>query len=131
MVLKQEFTIGQMMAYNALVGSVMTPLLGLVGVWDEFQEALVSMERLGDVLEMEPEQDRKDAAGRVILPSLDGSIRCEKLYFRYDTAGSGYILENVNMDIPEGATVAIVGPSGSGKSTLAKLLVGLYKPTRR
>ncbi len=129
MVLKQQFTIGQMMAYNALVGAVMSPVLGLVGVWDEFQEALVSMERLGDVLELEPEQRRYEASSRVILPDLDGDITCENLYFRYDGGGSGYILEDISLTIPEGSTVAIVGPSGSGKTTLAKLFVGLYKPT--
>ena len=50
MVLKGDFTIGQMIAYNGIVGAIMAPLLGLVGVWDELQETLVSMERLGDVL---------------------------------------------------------------------------------
>ncbi|MEN8189877.1 MAG: peptidase domain-containing ABC transporter [Thermodesulfobacteriota bacterium] len=128
MVLNNEFTIGQMMAYNALVGAAMTPVLGLVGVWDEFQEALVSMERLGDVLDLEPEQKKSETSSRVILPDLDGDIRCEDLYFRYGEK-SGYILENISMTIHEGSTVAIVGPSGSGKTTLAKLLVGLYRAT--
>lgn len=129
MVLNQEFTIGQMMAFNALVGSVMTPALGLVGVWDEFQEALVSMERLGDILELDPEQSKKETASRVILPEINGDIRCEDLYFRYSGDKNSYILEGINLTIHEGSTVAIVGPSGSGKTTLAKLLVGLYKPT--
>ena len=129
MVLNQEFTIGQMMAFNALVGSVMTPALGLVGVWDEFQEALVSMERLGDILELDPEQSKKETASRVILPEINGDIRCEDLYFRYSGDKTNYILEGINLTIHEGSTVAIVGPSGSGKTTLAKLLVGLYKPT--
>jgi len=129
MVLNQEFTIGQMMAFNALVGSVMTPALGLVGVWDEFQEALVSMERLGDILELDPEQSKHETASRVILPDINGDISCEDLYFRYSGEKNNYILEGINLTIHEGSTVAIVGPSGSGKTTLAKLLVGLYKPT--
>lgn len=129
MVLKQEFTIGQMMAYNALVGSIMTPVLGLVGVWDELQETFVSMERLGDILELEPEQQAKESTSRIILPDLDGDICCENLYFRYEENDGGYILENINMTIHQGSTVAIVGSSGSGKSTLSKLLVGLYPAT--
>lgn len=129
LVLKQQFTVGQMMAYNALVGGVMGPMLALVGIWDEFQEALVSMERLGDVFELEPEQRKEDTPSRVILPDIDGDIACNDLYFRYDAEGKGYILENINMTIPAGSTVAIVGSSGSGKTTLARLLVGLYKPT--
>lgn len=129
LVLKQEFSIGQMMAYNALVGSVMTPLLGLVGVWDEFQQTLVSLERLGDVLDLEPEQKPETMPSRIILPELEGDITCTNLYFRYGNEKSPYILENVNVTIPDGKTIAIVGHSGSGKTTLAKMLVGLYKPT--
>ena len=129
MVLKQELSIGQLIAFNALVGSVMTPLLGLIGTWDELQEALVAMERLGDVLDMDPEQNPKEMASRVVLPDLDGDIVCSDVYFRYGDKTTPYILENVSMTIPHGSTVAIVGPSGSGKSTLAKVLVGLLKPT--
>ncbi len=130
MVLKNEFTIGQMIAYNGIVGAVMTPLLGLVGVWDELQETLVSMERLGDVLDLEEEQHGVSASSRIILPDLDGNIEMKNIYFRYGgDSNTEYILENISLTIPEGSTVAIVGSSGSGKTTLAKLLVGLYKPT--
>ena len=130
MVIKNEFTIGQMIAYNGIVGAVMTPLLGLVGVWDELQETLVSMERLGDVLDLEDEQHGKSPASKIILPDLNGDISLKGVYFRYGgDSKSEYILENLNLTIPEGSTVAIVGSSGSGKTTLAKLLVGLHKPT--
>ena len=130
MVLKGDFTIGQMIAYNGIVGAVMTPLLGLVGVWDELQEALVSMERLGDVLELEAEQSELSPSSKIILPDLDGDISLKNVYFRYEqNTQSEYVLENISLTIPEGSTVAIVGSSGSGKTTLAKLLVGLYKPT--
>lgn len=129
MVLDNQLTIGQLMAFTALVGSVMSPLLGLVNVWDELQEALVSMERLGDVLELEPEQRREDIASRIILPELRGDISCSDVYFRYGDEKSPYVLKGINFDIKAGQTVAIVGGSGSGKTTLAKLLVGLYLPT--
>ena len=129
MVLEQQLSIGQLMAFTSLVGSVMTPLLGLVGVWDEFQEAMVSMERLGDVLELEPEQRPEDISSRIILPELAGDIVCKDLFFRYGGEKSPYILEGINLSIKAGQTIAIVGGSGSGKTTLAKLLVGLYLPT--
>jgi ATP-binding cassette subfamily B protein len=129
MVLTQELTIGQLMAFNSLIGSVMSPVMGLVGVWDEFQETLVSMERLGDVLEMEPEQRPENIASRVILPDLKGDIRFEDVYFRYGGRETPYVLENINLEIESGTTVALVGPSGSGKTTLAKMLVGFYLPT--
>lgn len=130
MVLKNEFTIGQMIAYNGLVGAVMTPLLGLVGVWDELQEALVSMERLGDVLEIEEEQHNLSPDQKIILPDLDGDITLKNVYFKYsENPKDDYILKNLNLTIPQGSTVAIVGSSGSGKTTFAKLLVGLHKPS--
>jgi subfamily B ATP-binding cassette protein HlyB/CyaB len=127
--LNHDLTIGQMMAYFAIVGSIMTPLFGLVGIWDEFHETVVAMERLGDVLDLAPEQDKKTLSSRVVLPEIEGDIVCKDLYFKYSDNDPKYILSNINLTIPDGATVAIVGNSGSGKTTLAKLLVGLYKPT--
>ena len=129
MVMAGELTIGQLMAFNVLIGSVMAPLMGLVGVWDELQEALVSMERLGDVLDLSPEQAPEDGASRVILPDLSGEIRMENVFFRYGGQENPYCLKNIRMEIPAGARVAIVGPSGSGKTTLARLMVGFYGPT--
>ncbi|RLC09802.1 MAG: peptidase C39 [Deltaproteobacteria bacterium] len=128
MVLTQELTIGQLMAFNALFGSVMAPVMGLVGIWDELQETLVSMERLGDVLELEPEQKPEEISSRVVLPELKGDIRFENVYFRYGDKASPYILKDVNVEIKAGSTIAIVGRSGSGKTTFAKLLTGFYKP---
>ena len=57
LVLSQELTIGQLVAFNMLMGSVMAPLMGLIDIWDELHEAGVAMERIGDVLDLEPEQD--------------------------------------------------------------------------
>lgn len=129
MVLNQQLSIGQLMAFNALIGSAMGPVLGLVKVWDELHEALVSMERLGDVLDIEPEQKPADMPSRVLLPDFKGKIDIENVYFRYGGPETNYVLENINLNIEAGSTVALVGHSGSGKTTLAKLLVGFYKQT--
>ena len=64
-----------------LMGSVMTQLMGLIDMWDELHEAGVAMERLGDVLELEPEQDPKQIQSRVMLPDMLGAIRFENVYF--------------------------------------------------
>ncbi len=129
LVLARELTIGQLMAFNALMGSVLGPLMGLVGLWSRMGDAAVAMERLGDVLDIEPEQKPADVAARVILPDLQGEVRLEHVFFRYGGEDTPYVLEDIDIDIKPGQTVAIVGRSGSGKTTLAKLLVGFYPPS--
>ncbi|MGZ3254915.1 MAG: ABC transporter transmembrane domain-containing protein, partial [Burkholderiaceae bacterium] len=72
LVLARELSIGQLIAFNALMGSVLAPLMGLVSLWSRLADAGVAMERLGDVLDMEPEQKAEDLPSRVILPDLQG-----------------------------------------------------------
>lgn len=137
MVLSQELTIGQLMAFHVLIGSVMTPIMGLVRVWDELQETLVAMERLGDIFDIVPENQKtatsfsgkRTVTDRILLPEIAGSFRFENVYFRYGEQ-EPYILKKINLTIPAGEMIGIVGKSGSGKSTLAKLLMGFYPPTQ-
>jgi subfamily B ATP-binding cassette protein HlyB/CyaB len=129
LVLANELSIGQLIAFNALMGSVLAPLMGLVGLWSRLADAGIAMERLGDVLDIEPEQKAADVASRVVLPDLQGDIRLEGMYFRYGDNETAYVLENINLHIQPGELIAVVGRSGSGKTTLAKLLVGFYAPT--
>jgi ATP-binding cassette subfamily B protein len=129
LVLARELTIGQLMAFNALMGSVLGPLMGLVGLWSRMGDATVAMERLGDVLDIEPEQKPADVAARVVLPDLQGDVKLEHVFFRYGGEDTPYVLEDIDIDIKPGQLVAIVGRSGSGKTTLAKLLVGFYPPS--
>lgn len=129
MVLTHEMTIGQLIAFNAFMGSVLSPLMGLIGLWSLLNDAGVAMERLGDVLDIEPEQKPGDLASRVMLPDLQGEISLNGVYFKYSESDADYVLENISFDIKPGELVAIVGRSGSGKTTLAKLLVGFYAPT--
>ena len=129
LVLTHELSVGQLIAFTALMGSVLAPLMALVGLWSLLNDAAVAMERLGDVLDLEPEQKPGELASRVVLPDLQGEIRLEGVYFRYGGNETAYVLENISLDIKPGELVAIVGRSGSGKTTLAKLLVGFYIPT--
>lgn len=129
MVLANELSIGQLIAFNMLMGSAMSPLLGLIGLWDQLQETGVAMERLGDVLDLPPEQKAEEIESRIVLPNLKGDIRFDNVYFRYGGNDTRFVLENIKLDIKPGQLVAIVGQSGSGKTTLAKLIAGFYKPT--
>lgn len=129
LVLARELTVGQLIAFNAFMGSVLSPLMGLVSLWSMLNDAGVAMERLGDVLDIEPEQKPEDLPSRVMLPDLKGEISLNGVYFGYGGGDTAYVLENISFDIKPGELIAIVGRSGSGKTTLAKLLVGFYAPT--
>ncbi len=129
LVLAHELTIGQLIAFNSLMGSVLSPLMGLVGLWNQIHEAGVAMERLGDVLDIEPEQRPEDLSSRVVLPDLQGAIKLDSVYFRYGGDETPYVLEDISFEMNPGEMLAIVGQSGSGKTTLAKMLVGFYPPT--
>jgi ATP-binding cassette subfamily B protein len=125
LVIQNQLTIGQFVAFNMLIGRVIGPVLALVGLWDELQEVLVSVERLNDVFATPPEEsiDQK----LLVLPTLKGEIRFENVTFRYQE-GETNTLQNITFEAHPGQTIAIVGRSGSGKSTLVKLLQGLYQP---
>lgn len=127
LVIQGELSIGQLVAFNLLIGRVLGPCISLVGLWDEFQEVLIAVERLNDVLESEPEDSASSLQMR--LPPLAGEVQFENVTFRYAASAEQNILQNLSFQIQPGQTVAIVGRSGSGKSTLVKLLQGIYRPT--
>lgn len=126
LVMSGEITIGQLMAFNVLLGSVIYPILRTVGLWDKIQEARIALERLNDVLESELEQ--KSSENNLVMPPIKGGITFKNVTFRYNKEGRN-ILQNLNLEIAPGQTVALVGRSGSGKSTLANLIMRLHRPT--
>jgi ATP-binding cassette, subfamily B, bacterial HlyB/CyaB len=125
LVIKGELSVGQLIAFNMLAGRVSAPILRLTQLWQEFQQAGISVQRLGDVLNTptEPGHD----PNRTTLPSLKGHVQFEHVTFRYQP-DRPETLKNINLEFSAGDVVGIVGRSGSGKSTLAKLLQRLYVP---
>lgn len=128
LVLKGEFTIGQLIAFRIISGYVTQPLLRLSTVWQSYQELKVSFERLSDIVDTKPESDDGDDSN-IVMPKLKGAIQISNLYFAFDI-NKPSVLNGIDMCIDSGEFVAIVGLSGSGKSTLTKLIARLYKPTR-
>jgi ATP-binding cassette subfamily B protein len=119
-------SLGQLIAFRIISGYVTQPMLRLSGIWQNIQELKVSFERLADVVDT-PEESNEDDKQKIPLPPLDGRVVFENVSFTFPGT-SAAVLQNINLDIPPGTFVGIVGQSGSGKSTLTKLLSRLYAP---
>jgi ATP-binding cassette, subfamily B, bacterial HlyB/CyaB len=128
LVIQNQLTIGQLVAFNMLLGNIILPFQRLTVLWNQLQEVIVSSERINDVLEAEPEEDLYLSPRRP-LRRLRGQVRFDKVTFRYHSESDINVLENLSFEILPEQTVAVVGRSGSGKTTLSKLILGLYPPT--
>ena len=121
-----QFTVGMLIAFQMFAGKLSQPVMRIVGLWTQFQQAKLSVERLGDVMNspIEPYS---------LIPSRaaqgKGHLQIQGLSFRYG-ADRPLLYENLNLNLNPGQSIAIMGPSGTGKSTLAKLMLGFYQPTQ-
>ena len=124
-VMHGELSVGQLIAFNMIAGRISGPILRLVQLWQDFQQAGISVRRLGDIM-----NTRREAGGdeqRSSLPRFAGAIAFEGVRFRY-RVDAPEILPALSLQIRAGEMVGVVGPSGCGKSTLAKLIQRLYVP---
>jgi subfamily B ATP-binding cassette protein HlyB/CyaB len=128
LVLQGSLTMGGLIAFRMIAGYVTSPVLRLSQIWQNFQEINLSMERLGDILN-HPQETGPDELKKPTVPALAGEIEYQDIWFRYNPSGE-FLLKGMNLKIPAGSFVAIVGLSGSGKSTATKLLPRLYDPER-
>jgi ABC-type bacteriocin/lantibiotic exporter with double-glycine peptidase domain len=123
-VMKNEMTLGTMMAMNSLGNALFTPLGALITAAFDLQTVKGHMERIDDVLQTPVEQDRDLAA---TPPRLRGHVSVNNVSFKYGEQAP-LVVQDVSLEIAPGMSVAFVGPSGSGKSTLLNLIAGLHKP---
>ncbi|MET3839873.1 subfamily B ATP-binding cassette protein HlyB/CyaB [Bradyrhizobium sp. OAE829] len=125
LVIGGELTVGELVAFNMLAARVSTPVLRLAQIWQDFHQARLSIDRLGDILNTLPEPSFNP--GRAALPAIRGKVTFEHATFRYRLDGPE-VLHNVSFSVEPGQVVGIVGSSGSGKSTITKLIQRLYVP---
>ncbi len=121
----ETFTIGMLVAFQMFASKLSQPMMRLVGLWQQFQQANISVKRLADIMNAPPEP-------YATAPSREtkrlGLVEIMSLGFRY-AEDRPFLYDKLNITLKLGTTTMLVGPSGSGKSTLAKLLQGFYVPT--
>jgi subfamily B ATP-binding cassette protein HlyB/CyaB len=120
-----EMSVGELVAFNMLAARVSQPVLRLAQLWQDFHQARLSVDRLGDILNTIPEPSFSPS--RAALPAIRGQITFDHVSFRYRIDGPE-VLHDVSFAVQPGQVVGVVGSSGSGKSTIAKLIQRLYVP---
>ena len=118
--LNREMTAGEYIAFLSYNGMLVWPVRQLGRMISEMSKAGVGIDRIGYIMDAEEEKDAPDAAE----PPMDGSIRFEHVSFAYE--GAPEMLHDIDLEIPAGTTLGILGGTGSGKSTLMYLLDRLY-----
>jgi subfamily B ATP-binding cassette protein HlyB/CyaB len=123
LVFDKNMSVGQLIAFQMFASQLSGPILRLVNMWQDFQQAKLSLDRIGDIINTQPEV----TGGAIAIKQLKGDIVAENVSFRY-APDSPLVLDGVSFKIDAGMMVGIVGRSGSGKSTVAKLIQRLYMP---
>ncbi len=123
-VLDGQITLGSFMAFSTLSSYFTNPISNLVNLQMQIQEASISMKRLTEIMDYEPEQTADQE--HIDLQTIEGDIEFKDVTFRYGNRSPA--LDHVSFTIPQGKKVALVGSSGSGKSTITKLLLKYYEP---
>lgn len=132
-VIDGQLTIGELAAFQALMGAFVAPISGLVGVAGKLQQIEGDMTRVDDVLQYELDPVLGDERSLEDLSSIDetkgrlsGRVTLENISFGYSQTDKP-LIENLSLQVDSGKKVALVGPSGSGKSTVAKIVMALYQ----
>ncbi len=121
-------TIGVLASFVFYLNSFFDPIQQLSHLYTTYQAGMAALDKVFELLDEEP--DLGDAPGAVELPRVRGDIRFEDVSFGYAGADGPLALRDVDLTIPPGQTVALVGATGAGKSTFAKLVARFYDPTR-
>jgi ABC-type multidrug transport system fused ATPase/permease subunit len=124
LVFEGSMTVGTLFAFVLYLSNFFDPIQQLSQLYNTFLAAVAALDKIMDVMDEEPEvRDRSDARE---LPRIEGHVRFDHVRFSYGTGPE--VLHGIDLDVPAGTTVALVGHTGAGKSTIAKLLARFYDP---
>lgn len=127
LVLNGSLTLGGLVAISYIIGQLSGPFDQMIDFLHTTQDARISLERLSEVHNMSDEESESDS----LITRIDEkklSITINQLSFQYEGPNSPFVLNDINLNIPQNKITAIVGTSGSGKTTLLKLLLKFYHP---
>jgi ATP-binding cassette subfamily B protein len=127
-VVEGQITLGMMMSISYIIGQLSGPIGQVIGFAQSLQDAKISLERLNEIHNKEDEEQTIE--GKINSIPDNKTARLENVCFSYDGAERDYVLENLDLEIPQNKVTAIVGASGSGKTTIIKLLLGFYTPLK-
>ena len=120
-----NITIGVLTAFLGYLTNFFDPVQQLSQLYSTFLSAVAALDKIMDVLGEEPEVENTEAASE--LGRIRGHVQFEDVHFSYGTGPE--VLHGIDLDVPAGTTVALVGHTGAGKSTIAKLIARFYDPT--
>ena len=126
LVMQNQLTLGSFIAFRIISGYITGPLVKLVNTWQQFKQASQSLQIVGDVVDRTTEQTDGESTN-IPMPPIQGHVCLRNVSFRF-ADDAPMVLHNVNLEVPAGSFVGMVGGSGSGKSTLLKLLPRFYRP---
>jgi ATP-binding cassette subfamily B protein len=124
-VINGEMTLGMMLAIQYILGQLNAPIEQFIGFMHSYQDAKISLERLGEIHNKDNEEDIE--LHKIAVSPREKKIVMQHIQFQYDKPHGPMVLNDVSVTIPENKITAIVGTSGSGKTTLIKLLLGFYE----
>jgi ATP-binding cassette subfamily B protein len=130
-VIEGAMSIGELMGFNMLTGMVIGPILAMVGLWNNLLEVPISVDRVGDILEVKSEQEPITHPEKIpaTLSECQGKIEFSKVNFSYVANDKeNFVMKDFDLVIEPGQRVGFVGPSGCGKSTIAKMILGFNLP---
>ena len=128
LIANRQFDVKDMVVYILYINTYLNPIDKLVNFTEQLQKGATGFERYLEIMDTDPEiVDSKDA---VEIKNTKGDIEFKDVSFGYSSKESDKVLDHININIPAGRTVALVGPSGGGKTTLCSLIPRFYEITQ-